>query len=61
MFFVLNQSLSIIYPDEENPFIMPNHKKKRLFFDSVFVEMDRQTLTLKMVGSDVFLRKPKYQ
>ena len=36
-------------------------KERRLFCESVFVEIDQQTLTLKMVGSDVFLMKPKHQ
>ena len=40
--------------------MVPNQKERR-FFESVFVEIDLRTLTLKMVGSVVFLKKPKHQ
>ena len=32
MFFILNQSLSIIYPDGENAFIVPGHAEKGDYF-----------------------------
>ena len=41
MFFVLNQSLGTIYPDEENAFIVPNQKKKIIL--GIHVSKNRPT------------------
>ena len=39
----------------------PSRKERRLFYKSMFVQIDRRTLILKMVRGDVFLKKPKRQ
>ena len=40
-----NQSINIVYPDEKNVFIVPNHKKNCwLFWESKFDSFDEQTL-----------------
>ena len=62
MFFLLNQSMDIIYPNEENVFLLPNvQKKRRLLCESVFVQIDKRTLIQKMVEREVFLMKPMHQ
>ena len=62
MFFLWNQSSNITYPNDENVFIVSNHKKKkRLLCESMFVQIDRWTLILKMVEREVFHMKPKHQ
>ena len=40
---------------------MPNHEKKGLLCESVFVQIDERTLVLKVVERKVFLLKPKLQ
>ena len=45
MFFLWNQRINIVYPNEEN----------------VFFQIDRQALILKMVDSEVFLMNPRHQ
>ena len=60
MFFLRNQSFTIIYPNAENMFIVPKDKKKRLLCESVFIQIDEGTLILKMVEGEVFLMKPKH-
>ena len=39
----------------------PIMKKRRLFRESVFIPIDKQTLTLNMAGREAFLMKPKHQ
>ena len=36
-------------------------KKGRLLCESMFVEIDEQTLILKIAEKDAFLKKPKHQ
>ena len=38
-----------------------SRKKKRLLYESVFVQIDERTLILKMVQREVFLTKPRHQ
>ena len=46
-FFLWNQSINIIYPNKENVVRVPNHERKRLLFEFVFVLVDKWTLFLK--------------
>ena len=39
----------------------PNHEKKRLLCESMFILNERRTSILKMVESYAFLMKPKHQ
>ena len=60
--FLWNQSINIIYSNGENYFMVHNYeKKKRLLHQSMFIPIDKWTLILKMVGSEVFLMRPKGQ
>ena len=55
MFFPWNQSLDIIYPNEENAFMVPTHEKKKEIILWIYVyPIEKQTLILKMVEGDVF-------
>ena len=57
-----NQSFSIIYPNEKNVFIVPNHEKKSRFLcESVFVQIHEWTIILKMAEKDAICMKPKPQ
>ena len=61
-FFLLNQSVNVIYPNEGNEFMAPiMKKKKRLLCESMFVPIDRQTLILKMMEREAFFMKLKFQ
>ena len=46
--FKWNQSVNVIYPNEENEFVVLNQKKKKgLLCESLFVPIDKRTLILK--------------
>ena len=47
--------MNIIYPNEENLFMVPNHEKEEDYHESVFIPIDIRTLILEMVGHKVFL------
>ena len=36
-------------------------KERRLLRESMFIQIERQTLILKMIAREVFLTKPKHQ
>ena len=60
--FLMKPKHNVIYPNEENVFVVANHeKKKRLLHESIFIPINRRTLIVKMVVSVVFLMKPKHQ
>ena len=50
-FFSWNQSINIIYPNERNVFMVPNHEKNRgLLQESIFILIDKWNLILKNGG-----------
>ena len=60
--FLMKPKHHFIYPDEENLFMMPIMKKKRLLYASMSVLIDGRTLILrKIVEKKGFQVKPKYQ
>ena len=59
--FLRNQRLNIVYPDEENAFMVPNHEKKGDYYANPSLSIWKTNLNLKMVKKDAFLMKPKAQ
>ena len=45
--FLMNESVNVIYPNEENAFMVHNHEKKRLLRASMFIIIDERTLIPK--------------
>ena len=55
------KALTSFIPMRRMSLQFPIMKKIRLLCELVFISTDRWTLILKMVGSKVFLMKPKHQ
>ena len=55
--FLWNQSINVIYPIEENEFMVPNNEKH----EPMFILINRWTLILKIVGRELLLMKPQQQ
>ena len=53
--------VNVIYPNEENVFLVPNHEKKEIICASLFVTIGRITLIPKKKGKKkAFFIKPKH-
>ena len=56
--FFMKPKHQFIDPNEENAFMVPNHEKKGDYYvNSCLSPIDRWTLILKIVGSEVFPMK----
>ena len=61
-FLLGNQSINIVYPNEENEFMVPYHEKKGDYYANLCLsQLTDELLFLKMVGREAFLMKPKHQ
>ena len=58
-FFLCNQCINIVYPNEENVFMCPIMKKMRLLCESMFIPTERRTLVPKMVKKRSFSYETK--
>ena len=62
MFFLWNQSINIINPNEENVLMMPNLEMKRDYYMNLCLSQLKDVLQfLNLVTREVFLLKPKQQ
>ena len=57
--FLSSQSMNVIYPNEENMFMVPNMKKKRLLHASIFVTIDKITFIAKNGGRKTISHQAK--
>ena len=58
-FFLSSQSILVIYPNEENVFIMAHHEKKGFLRASMLVRTDEIILNLKNGGNKSFSYQAK--
>ena len=59
--FFQNQRLNIIYPNEENVFVVPNNKKKRDYYVNPCLSNWKMNINSKNGWKRCFLLKPKTQ
>ena len=60
--FLWKQSINIIYPNEKNEFMIPNHEKKGDYYvNPCLSKLVSELWFQKMVGREHFLMKPKHQ
>ena len=59
--FLPNQNIKDVYPNKENVFIVPKHKKNDDYYKNVVVPFDGPILILRnMEERKAFIAKPKH-